>query len=154
MNPLMQAHIREQDCIGCTKCIQACPYDAIMGAAKLMHTVLMDECTGCGDCVAPCPVDCIDLIPREIYSKQQPHEHDLVSVNTSAKTFDPLKAEARRIARLKRLEQESDLQSQQHSSAKTLKNTHEEDALSAKKSYILEAIKRAQLKKKMDFKRN
>src|SRR3990167_3682706 len=57
------AWIREAECIGCTKCIQACPVDAIMGAAKLMHTVIADECTGCDLCVEPCPVDCIDMIP-------------------------------------------------------------------------------------------
>lgn len=57
------AYIREDECIGCTKCIQACPVDAILGAAKLMHTVIVDECTGCDLCVEPCPVDCIDMIP-------------------------------------------------------------------------------------------
>lgn len=57
------AFIREGECIGCTKCIQACPVDAIVGAAKQMHTVLTDECTGCDLCVEPCPVDCIDMIP-------------------------------------------------------------------------------------------
>jgi electron transport complex protein RnfB len=59
------AYIREDECIGCTKCIQACPVDAILGAAKLMHTVIIDECTGCDLCVEPCPVDCIDMIPRK-----------------------------------------------------------------------------------------
>ena len=59
------ARIREQECIGCTKCIQACPVDAIIGSGKLMHTVLTQDCTGCDLCVAPCPVDCIDLIPVE-----------------------------------------------------------------------------------------
>ncbi len=57
------AYIREEECIGCTKCIQACPMDAILGAAKQMHTVIADECTGCDLCVEPCPVDCIDMIP-------------------------------------------------------------------------------------------
>ncbi|BAP41183.1 electron transport complex protein RnfB [Pseudomonas sp. StFLB209] len=61
--PAQVAFIREAECIGCTKCIQACPVDAIVGAAKMMHTVLVDECTGCDLCVAPCPVDCIDLLP-------------------------------------------------------------------------------------------
>ena len=56
------AYIREDECIGCTKCIQACPVDAIVGAAKLMHTVIVDECTGCDLCVEPCPVDCIDMV--------------------------------------------------------------------------------------------
>ncbi|MEC8917067.1 MAG: RnfABCDGE type electron transport complex subunit B [Pseudomonadota bacterium] len=59
--PLL-AVIREAECIGCTKCIQACPVDAILGAAKQMHTVIESECTGCELCVAPCPVDCIDLV--------------------------------------------------------------------------------------------
>ncbi|MBL7249537.1 electron transport complex subunit RsxB [Alloalcanivorax sp. C16-2] len=58
------AFIREDECIGCTKCIQACPVDAIVGAAKQMHTVIADECTGCDLCVEPCPVDCIDMLPR------------------------------------------------------------------------------------------
>ncbi len=58
------ARIREAECIGCTKCIQACPVDAILGAAKHMHTVIEAECTGCELCVAPCPVDCIDLLPH------------------------------------------------------------------------------------------
>lgn len=57
------AYIREDECIGCTKCIQACPVDAILGAARLMHTVIVDECTGCDLCVEPCPVDCIDMLP-------------------------------------------------------------------------------------------
>ena len=55
------AFIREDECIGCTKCIQACPMDAILGAAKQMHTVIADECTGCDLCVEPCPVDCIEM---------------------------------------------------------------------------------------------
>ena len=57
------AYIREDECIGCTKCIQACPVDAILGSAKLMHTVIEKECTGCDLCVDPCPVDCIDMLP-------------------------------------------------------------------------------------------
>ena len=56
------AYIREEECIGCTKCIQACPVDAILGAAKQMHTVIASECTGCDLCLEPCPVDCIDMI--------------------------------------------------------------------------------------------
>ncbi|WP_456379252.1 electron transport complex subunit RsxB [Thiolapillus sp.] len=57
------AHIREEECIGCTLCIQACPVDAIVGAAKQMHTVIADQCTGCELCVPPCPVECIDMVP-------------------------------------------------------------------------------------------
>ena len=61
--PRTLARIVEADCIGCTKCIQACPVDAIVGAAKLMHTVIADDCTGCELCVPACPVDCIVLLP-------------------------------------------------------------------------------------------
>ncbi|WP_025472301.1 RnfABCDGE type electron transport complex subunit B, partial [Yersinia pestis] len=57
------AFIDEANCIGCTKCIQACPVDAIIGATRAMHTVLSDLCTGCDLCVAPCPTDCIEMIP-------------------------------------------------------------------------------------------
>lgn len=60
------AYIREDECIGCTKCIQACPVDAILGAAQQMHTVIADECTGCDLCVEPCPVDCIEMRPVEV----------------------------------------------------------------------------------------
>ncbi|NKB31527.1 MAG: electron transport complex subunit RsxB [Pseudomonadales bacterium] len=60
--PLLVAVIREDECIGCTKCIVACPVDAIIGGPKLMHTVIESECTGCDLCVDPCPVDCIDMI--------------------------------------------------------------------------------------------
>lgn len=58
----MKAVIREDECIGCTKCINACPVDAIIGSGKLMHSILTDLCTGCELCIPPCPVDCIDLV--------------------------------------------------------------------------------------------
>ena len=57
------AFIDENLCIGCTLCAQACPVDAIPGAAKQMHTIIASECTGCELCVAPCPVDCISMVP-------------------------------------------------------------------------------------------
>ena len=58
----MVAFIREDECIGCVRCIKACPVDAILGATKMMHTVIEHECTGCELCVPECPVDCIDMI--------------------------------------------------------------------------------------------
>lgn len=64
--PASVAFIVEQDCIGCTKCIAACPVDAILGASKFMHTVIAAECTGCELCVAPCPVDCIVMQPAPL----------------------------------------------------------------------------------------
>jgi electron transport complex protein RnfB len=61
--PLAVARVDEAWCIGCTLCIAACPVDAIVGAAKRMHTVLPALCTGCELCLPPCPVDCIDMVP-------------------------------------------------------------------------------------------
>lgn len=57
--------IREEDCIGCTKCIQVCPVDAILGAAKYMHTVIEVNCTGCDLCIPVCPTDCIEILPAK-----------------------------------------------------------------------------------------
>ena len=74
------AYIREDECIGCTKCIQACPVDAIIGATRQMHTVLIDECTGCDLCVEPCPVDCIDMLPVETTSQNWKWQLDAIPV--------------------------------------------------------------------------
>ncbi|NRA61347.1 MAG: electron transport complex subunit RsxB [Psychrobium sp.] len=74
------ALIIEEDCIGCTKCIQACPVDAIMGTTKQMHTVIADECTGCDLCVEPCPVDCIVMIPVEQNTKNWNAQLNLIPV--------------------------------------------------------------------------
>ncbi len=73
------AFIIEEDCIGCTKCIQACPVDAIIGTTKQMHTVIVDECTGCDLCVAPCPVDCIEMKPIE--TTKQSWQWDINSIS-------------------------------------------------------------------------
>lgn len=73
--PKMVAIIDENTCIGCTLCIQACPVDAILGAAKQMHTIIEAECTGCELCVEPCPVDCIDMVPikEDIFQWKWPY---------------------------------------------------------------------------------
>lgn len=65
-NEITVAVIDEETCIGCTLCIQACPIDAILGASKLMHTVIESECTGCDLCLPPCPVDCIEMVPVDV----------------------------------------------------------------------------------------
>ena len=76
--PRTVAVIDEKTCIGCTLCIQACPVDAILGASKLMHTVIADECTGCDLCLPPCPVDCIDMVtqapPAGVWEWPRPDE--------------------------------------------------------------------------------
>ncbi|GAB3039478.1 electron transport complex subunit RsxB [Oleiagrimonas citrea] len=71
--PRTLARVIEADCIGCTKCIQVCPVDAILGASKQMHTVLSDRCTGCELCVPACPVDCIALDPMPPEQLDQAH---------------------------------------------------------------------------------
>ena len=83
--PKVKAVIREAECIGCTKCIQACPVDAIMGAAKRMHTVIESECTGCDLCVEPCPMDCIDLV--ELNPEQQPENMTPSHQKTQANAY-------------------------------------------------------------------
>ncbi len=70
--PIKLAIVREEECIGCTKCLQACPVDAIIGSSKQMHTVIADACNGCELCIPPCPVDCIDTAAHPQY--QSPHE--------------------------------------------------------------------------------
>jgi electron transport complex protein RnfB len=74
--PRTLARVIEAECIGCTKCIQVCPVDAIVGAAKLMHTVVADMCTGCELCVPACPVDCIVLEPMPMIQAQDPAHAD------------------------------------------------------------------------------
>ncbi len=74
--------IVEKDCIGCTKCIQVCPVDAIVGAAKHMHTVIIDACTGCDLCIPACPVDCIITIeaplPKFIQRIEKPALYETI----------------------------------------------------------------------------
>lgn len=68
------AKIEESRCIGCARCLEACPVDAIVGAANLMHTVIAAECIGCRLCLDPCPVDCIDMIPTPDYLRPRTEE--------------------------------------------------------------------------------
>ena len=74
------AFIHEDMCIGCTKCIQACPVDAIVGGTKALHTVIKDECTGCDSCVAPCPTACIEMIPVETTTANWKWQMDAIPV--------------------------------------------------------------------------
>ncbi|MCG6867462.1 MAG: electron transport complex subunit RsxB [Gammaproteobacteria bacterium] len=88
---VMVAVIDEHTCIGCTLCIQACPVDAILGAAKQMHTVLASECTGCELCIPPCPVDCIEMIPveRDIFSWKWSNPEEFRQSATAARVLSP-----------------------------------------------------------------
>jgi electron transport complex protein RnfB len=125
------AVIREAECIGCTKCIQACPVDAIIGSAKQMHVILSDECTGCGLCVLPCPVDCIDMVEQR------------------APLYDKAFARARfnqREIRLLREEQQKEALYQQKriAAAATIDQQAEKKA---KQDYILRAMARVNAKR-------
>ncbi len=93
VKPKMVAVIDEQRCIGCTLCIQACPVDAILGAAKHMHTVIESECTGCELCLEPCPVDCIDMVPlgQDILTWKWPYpEEPSPSLDSTSDPDTPL----------------------------------------------------------------
>lgn len=126
------AVIREAECIGCTKCIKACPVDAIIGSAKLMHAIISHECTGCGLCVAPCPVDCIDLV--DLSDAQ--YDKDLARTRYHAKT-----------ARLLRTEHE---QQQQYREKRLLDKQATSGKLDvqAKQDYIQQALARVKAKNK------
>ncbi len=93
--PPQVAVIDEAICIGCTKCIQACPVDAIVGASKLMHTVIASWCTGCELCIPPCPVDCIALEPVEALP-----DPDLSRARHELHRFRIARSEAERAAQL------------------------------------------------------
>lgn len=92
--PRVRVRIVEVDCIGCTKCIQACPVDAILGAPKRMHSVVAELCTGCELCIEPCPVDCIETLTAAMPRMQA---EESVHARTRYQT---------RQARLKRIEGE------------------------------------------------
>lgn len=124
------AVIREAECIGCTKCIQACPVDAIIGSGKLMHSVLNHECTGCGLCVEPCPVDCIDIV-----TQPQP----LYDADIARQRFN-----ARKI-RLLRTEQEKQQAYRDKRRLAALTSDEQQDK-QAKQDYILQALARKQNK--------
>ncbi len=87
--PKQVAWIDEDICIGCTRCIQACPVDAILGAAKLMHSVLPQECTGCELCVPACPVDCIYMQPLAVTIDNWRWEYPQPLANASAHSLPP-----------------------------------------------------------------
>lgn len=98
--PRMLVRILEADCIGCTKCIQACPVDAIVGAAKLMHTVIADDCTGCELCVPVCPVDCIALEPMPLAQRAEPAYADAARVHFRRREARLAREQAEREAEL------------------------------------------------------
>ena len=128
----MLASIREAECIGCTKCIQACPVDAIIGSAKQLHSILDAECTGCGLCVAPCPIDCIDMHTLEV------------------PLYNPEKAKQRYQTRNKRLAKEQ--QENTYSQNRADDNENKTSEKNTKKAAIFAAV--ARIKKKHESAKN
>jgi electron transport complex protein RnfB len=118
------AVVDEERCIGCTLCIKACPVDAIVGAAKLMHTVVAEWCTGCELCVPPCPVDCIDIRP-------------LAAREAAAREAALANARRRHEAHNARLDR-----MRQHSAARAVAQ-REESAAARKREIIRRAVERA-----------
>lgn len=126
------ALIREEECIGCTKCIKACPVDAIIGSAKLMHAIVTQDCTGCGLCVAPCPVDCIEMVEIPVT------------------TYDKERARARYHAkkiRTLRLEHEQQQKYREKKELAHQEKEHQND-MQAKQAYIQQALARVNAKRK------
>lgn len=131
--PPSLAVIDEARCIGCTKCIQACPVDAIVGAAKQMHSVLAGDCTGCGLCVEPCPVDCIDMLVLP----EQAYEPARAKMQFEARMQRQIREEAQKARRF----QEKRLLAKQDAP-----NSVQDKK--AKQAYIAQALARVAAKKK------
>lgn len=129
--PASLAAIREDECIGCTKCIQACPTDAILGSSKLMHTVISSACTGCALCIEPCPVDCIDMMIIVEPSQNQKAQATQWRIRYE-----------RRNARLEHDKQE---RQQRHKAAKL--GSANQNTLAARKAVIQAAIERVKAKR-------
>jgi electron transport complex protein RnfB len=126
--PRTLARIVEADCIGCTKCIQVCPVDAIVGSSKLMHTVVADLCTGCELCVPACPVDCITLDPMPLAQAD-----DRAHANAARLRFQ---------RRERRLARERDARERKLAASKA------DVAAATTRNPVLEALARAKAKKK------
>jgi len=150
--PRPVAVIDESLCIGCTLCIQACPVDAIVGAAKQMHTVLPDWCTGCDLCVAPCPVDCIamvDVTPgRGGWNAWSQEQADIARVRHDFRKERLLREKEENDARLaaKAVAKLSAIQSEPAG------NPAEQAEKERKKAIIQAAMERARLKKEQSEK--
>jgi electron transport complex protein RnfB len=131
------AVIDEDVCIGCVMCIKACPTDAIIGAAKLMHTVIEQDCTGCELCIEPCPVDCIEMVPD---AKE-------AEISWRWQDYSPESTQRAREQTNAKLEREMNRE-QARSSMKKLREMRKESGANEIKADISEILKRAALANK------
>ena len=155
--PKEVALIDEQACIGCTLCIQACPVDAIVGAARQMHTVISGECTGCSLCLEPCPVDCIQMVlPKErsssievgahvSWTESDHQDYEVEKVERVEKKKAADRARVRYQLRLQRLEREKQGREERLTkrTEATATVTRLSSAASLKKVTIRAAVERA-----------
>lgn len=133
--PRTVAVIDEAVCIGCTRCILACPVDAILGATKLMHSVIVDECTGCELCIPPCPVDCIVMVPA-------------VAENSDRKPLRAEQGRQRHHFRVERLTRDR-AERKQRQALKNSPITSVQPQLDAHRLAILAAVERVRAKRSL-----
>lgn len=149
-SPRAAALIDESRCIGCTLCIQACPVDAIAGAAKRMHTVLTTWCSGCELCLPPCPVDCIDIVSLEELARRG-HAAAAWLAGQPPEAMAPVWRERHtfRQARLERAarEREARLADKARSKLALLEREPAGDAIDRKKAAIRAALERARARR-------
>jgi len=133
--PPQVAMIDEESCIGCVKCLRACPVDAIIGAPKAMHTVIPQQCTGCELCLPPCPVDCIVLVPATPPAGEE------------GRRAAAVRARTRFLARQKRLRK------QRRQTTVAAADAADPD-LEQKRGFIRDAVKRSQARRRQADKDN
>lgn len=145
--PLAAALIDERWCIGCTLCIEACPVDAIVGAARRMHTVLLERCTGCELCVAPCPVDCIEMVAVTT----------LIERGAPIRPDGPIASESRARYRLRQaraardgLETSTRLADQARAKLRQIEPTPRDPQAQRKRTAIEAALERARVRRNLD----
>lgn len=136
--PKRLAMIDEAVCIGCTLCIQACPVDAIVGAARQMHTVVADWCTGCELCLAPCPVECIQMTPLANASLENAQNlADAARARYEFRQFREARAKSEKAARLLKAQRDAS------NSIDTLSAENKSSVVTTKQAIIAAAIERA-----------
>lgn len=140
--PRALAVIDENTCIGCTLCIQACPVDAILGAAKQMHTIIANECTGCELCITPCPVDCISMQPLDEETRELP----MADYWRERHQFHLFRLERDKSEKAQRLAERSAARAAAHNTAGATSNTPADQTSTTeqdKKAAIAAAMQRA-----------